>query len=149
MTLENRIPPPVVAIGCGALIYLLRDHFRIQSDLQVYVAAVILVASIAVMVLAIREFRRVKTTVNPLKPETASSLVQGGVFSLSRNPMYLGLLGVLLSFTVYLGAPAGVAGLVLFVAWMNLLQIRPEEKAMAALFEDDYSKYCSRVRRWL
>lgn len=149
MTLENRIPPPVVAIGCGALIYLLRDHFRVQSGLKVYIAAVIFFASIVVMVLAIREFRRVETTVNPLKPESASSLVQSGVFSLSRNPMYLGLFGILLAWTVYLGAPAGVAALALFVIWMNLLQIRPEENAMAALFEDDFAQYCRRVRRWL
>lgn len=149
MTLENRIPPPVVAIGCGALIYLLRDHFRVRSELQVYLAAVILVASLAVMFLAIREFRRAKTTVNPLQPETASSLVQSGVFAVSRNPMYLGLFGVLLSWTVFLGAPAGIAGLAFFIAWMNRLQIRPEERAMAALFEDEYSKYRSRVRRWL
>lgn len=149
MTLENRIPPPVVAIGCGVLIYLLRDHFRIQSKLLLYAAAVIVVASIVVMFLAIREFRRAKTTVNPLKPQTASSLVTRGIFSVSRNPMYLGLLGLLLAWTVFLGAPAGVAGLALFVAWMSLLQIRPEERAMAALFEDDFTRYCSRVRRWL
>lgn len=149
MTLENRIPPPVVAIGCGVLIYLLRDHFRVQSQLQTYAAAVILVASIAVMFLAIREFRRAQTTVNPLQPQTATSLVTHGVFSVSRNPMYLGLLGLLLAWTVFLGAPAGIAGLALFVAWMNELQIRPEERAMAALFEDDFSTYCSRVRRWL
>lgn len=149
MTLENRIPPPVVAIGCGALIYLLRDHFRVQSGFKIYVAAVIFFASIAVMVLAIREFRRARTTVNPLRPETASSLVQSGVFSRSRNPMYLGLFGILLAWTVYLGAPAGVAVLALFVVWMNLLQIRPEEKAMAALFDDDFTQYCRQVRRWL
>lgn len=149
MTLENRIPPPVIAIGCGALIYLLRDHFRVQSGFNVYIAALIFFASFAVIILAMREFRRARTTVNPLRPETASSLVQSGVFSLSRNPMYLGLFGLLLAWTVYLGAPAGVAALALFVIWMNLLQIRPEEKAMAELFEDDFSRYCSRVRRWL
>lgn len=131
------------------MIYLLRDHFRVQSGIKIYIAAVIFLASIAVMVLALREFRRAKTTVNPLRPETASSLVQSGVFSLSRNPMYLGLFGILLAWTVYLGAPAGVAGLALFVTWMSLLQIRPEEKAMAALFEDDFVRYCRRVRRWL
>lgn len=149
MTLENRVPPPVVAIGCGALIYLLRDHFRVQSELQIYAAAAILIASIAVMFLAIREFRRAKTTVNPLKPQTASSLVTRGIFSVSRNPMYLGLLGILLAWTVFLGAPAGIACIALFIVWMNVLQIRPEEQAMAVLFEDEFSRYCSRVRRWL
>lgn len=149
MTLENRVPPPVVAIGCGAVIYWLRDHYRVHFEFQAIIAGLILLASLAIMVLAVREFRRAKTTVNPLRPETASSLVQRGVFAVSRNPMYLGLLGILLAWTVFLGAPAGVAGLVLFVTWMNLLQIRPEEKAMSAIFGDDFSSYCSRVRRWL
>lgn len=149
MTLENKIPPPVVALACGALIYLMRDHFRLQFGLQAWVAALILVVSLTVMLLAVREFRRARTTVNPLKPETATELVQGGVFSFSRNPMYLGLLGVLLAWTVFLGATAGLAVLVLFVTWMNLFQIRPEEKAMEALFEERYADYRSRVRRWL
>lgn len=149
MSLENRIPPPVVALGCGVLIYLLRDHLRVFFPGQVYVAAIILVASFAVMALALREFRRARTTVNPLQPETASALVQRGVFSVSRNPMYLGLLGILVAWTLYLGAIAGIVVLVLFVAWMNRFQIGPEERAMATLFDREFSRYRSRVRRWL
>lgn len=149
MALDNRIPPPIVALACGVLIYLLRDHLRIRFGFQVYVAALILIVSLAVMVLAIREFRRARTTVNPLKPETASELVQSGVFSYSRNPMYLGLLGLLLAWTVFLGAAAGVFAIALFVTWMNLFQIRPEERALAALFEDEFAAYRTRVRRWL
>lgn len=149
MVLENRIPPPVVALGCGALIYLLRHHLHMTFAYQSHVAALLLVASLAVMLLAVREFRRARTTVNPLKPETATTLVDGGVFSISRNPMYLGLFGILLAWTVFLGASAGLAGLVLFVTWMNLFQIRPEERAMQALFEDRFADYRERVRRWL
>ena len=149
MSLENRIPPPVVALGCAALIYLLRDHFRLQFDFQAWVAGAILAGSLTVMLLAVREFHRASTTVNPLKPDTATELVQSGVFSFSRNPMYLGLLGVLLAWTVFLGATAGLAVLALFVTWMNLLQIRPEERAMETLFEERYADYRDRVRRWL
>lgn len=149
MSLENRIPPPIVALGCGALIYLLRDHFRVQFAGQAYVAAVVLAVSLAVILLALLEFRRAQTTSNPLKPDTASVLVQSGVFSVSRNPMYLGLFGILVAWVVFLGATAGIVGLAMFVVWMNRFQIRPEERAMAALFDDDFVRYKSRVRRWL
>lgn len=149
MTLDNKIPPPVVALVCGALIYLLRDFVRVQFAFQDYVAAAILLGSLALDILALREFRRAQTTFNPLKPDTASALVRNGVYSFTRNPMYVGLLGILTAWTVFLGAVAGVVILVVFVAWMNRFQIASEEKAMATLFRDEFSDYCKRVRRWL
>ena len=149
MTLSNRIPPPVIAAACALLIYAMRNLHRVSFVLQHVVAVLILFASLATMLLAVREFHRARTTINPLKPESASVLVQRGIFARSRNPMYLGLAGVLLAWTVFLGATAGFAVIAVFVIWMNRFQIRPEENAMAALFGAEFTKYRSRVRRWL
>lgn len=102
-----------------------------------------------VAVAGVVSFRRAKTTVNPLKPETASSLVLSGVYRVTRNPMYLGALILLIGWAAYL---ANFLALVLssaFVAYLNRFQIVPEERALAARFGAEYSAYCASVRRWI
>lgn len=99
--------------------------------------------------LAIREFRKARTTVDPVHIERASTLVTGGIFSLTRNPMYLGLTLVLTGFGVWLTAPWSLIGPILFVAFITRFQIIPEERTMRSLFRDAYDDYCRRTRRWI
>ena len=94
-------------------------------------------------------FRVAKTTVNPLKPETASSLVTSGVFKYSRNPMYVGLAIILLAWTTYLAVPLGLLAVVGFIAYIQRFQIVPEERALVVLFGNEFEAYQSTVRRWL
>jgi protein-S-isoprenylcysteine O-methyltransferase Ste14 len=94
-------------------------------------------------------FRRAATTVDPLKPHRASSLVATGIYRFTRNPMYVGLALVLTSWDVYLGSPLASLGVMGFVAYINWLQIIPEEQALLELFGDEYREYQARVRRWL
>ena len=100
--------------------------------------------------LATRQFKISKTTVNPLKPETASSLVTSGIFSRTRNPMYLGLTSLLISFSIYFSSVFGIIiYLPLFISYITIFQIIPEEDAMNKLFSNDYKSYCLKVRRWI
>lgn len=94
-------------------------------------------------------FRRQRTTINPVRPETASALVTGGIYRHTRNPMYAGLLFVLIGWGIFLGNPLTIMGLIGFYCYMNQFQIRPEEKALSAIFGDDFTEYCQKVRRWL
>jgi protein-S-isoprenylcysteine O-methyltransferase Ste14 len=71
------------------------------------------------------------------------------VYQVTRNPMYVGLLFVLLGWAVFLGSPWPFLAPVLFVAFVNRFQIKPEEKALARLFGEDYATYAARVPRWL
>ena len=87
--------------------------------------------------------------VDPLHPADASALVTGGIFAISRNPIYLGDLLILCGWLLWLGNPLGLLVAASFVLWLTLLQIRHEEVALAARFGDDYRTYCRRVRRWL
>ncbi|MFQ3324666.1 MAG: protein-S-isoprenylcysteine O-methyltransferase Ste14 [Pseudomonadales bacterium] len=93
-------------------------------------------------------FRLAKTTVNPLKPESASSLVVSGVFKISRNPMYVGFALLLLAWCVYLLAPVLLMILLLFMAVITRFQIIPEERAMLKLFGEEFIDYQKAVRRW-
>lgn len=146
---ENRIPPPLVATVFAILMGLYA-----QPDLQSYgswrawPAAAIAVLGLGVCLAGVLSFRLARTTVNPLRPENASSLVVAGIYHRTRNPMYLGFALVLLAWSVLLGAPLTLLGVGGFVLYMNRFQIRPEEQALARLFGDDFSRYCSRTRRW-
>ncbi|MSV35415.1 MAG: isoprenylcysteine carboxylmethyltransferase family protein [Bryobacterales bacterium] len=94
-------------------------------------------------------FRRAGTTVNPMKPDKATSLVTSGVFAHTRNPMYLGLLIGLTGWSIYLSNAVAFLFLPAFVAYINRFQIAPEEKVLASLFGKEFADYKSRVRRWL
>ena len=97
----------------------------------------------------IASFVRAKTTVNPMKPASASALVVSGLYARSRNPMYLGLLLILIGWAVYLSNGLAFLLLLAFILYMNRFQIEPEERALISLFGQEFVAYKSRVRRWL
>ena len=89
------------------------------------------------------------TLFTPLAPEQASALVVRGVFRWTRNPMYLAMLLVLVSWACIVANAAALAILPLFVAYLNRFQIVPEERALRAKFGEAYEDYMRRVRRWI
>jgi protein-S-isoprenylcysteine O-methyltransferase Ste14 len=148
--LENRIPPPIVAVGfaagmLGVAWVAPALTFPLPSMLALPVGA----AGLLLDGIALFHFLRRRTTINPLKPQSASALVTGGIYRLSRNPMYLGLASLLLAWAIYLGNLAALAGLPCFILYMNRFQIGPEERALQARFGAEYLAYRMRVRRWL
>ena len=94
-------------------------------------------------------FRIAKTTVNPLNPAAASALVTSGIYQLTRNPMYLGALILLIGWAAFLANALGFILIPSFVLYMNRFQILPEEKALTSLFASEFTNYCATVRRWL
>lgn len=114
-----------------------------------WLTGTLLLAAAGIGIAAVRHFAAEGTTVNPLRPEAASTLVAHGVFRFSRNPMYLALLLVLLAWGSWLGNGAAFVVPPLFVLAMNRLQIGPEERALEAMFGTEFEAYRRRVRRWL
>jgi protein-S-isoprenylcysteine O-methyltransferase Ste14 len=94
-------------------------------------------------------FRRAKTTVNPMRPDSTSSLVVSGIYKHTRNPMYLGFLLLLLGWATFLSNMAPFALIPAFVVYMNHFQIGPEESALGRLFAQEFLAYRARVRRWI
>lgn len=150
---RGRVVPPVAALLCVAVPMWLAARLSpaLALDLPGRLAAALAlaVAGTAVALAGVAEFRRARTTVNPLRPERASALVVTGIFRWTRNPMYLGLAIVLLGWAWYLAHPLAALGVPAFVAWMNRSQIRREERALESLFGEEFAHYCARVRRWL
>ncbi|MFV3333063.1 methyltransferase family protein [Pseudomonas sp. NY15437] len=146
--LEHRIPPPLVAIVSGVLMWLAVRPIAPLGG-RLWLALLVVLAGAAVCLAGVASFRRARTTVNPLKPESASALVISGIYRHTRNPMYLGFAIILLGWCVLLGSAWAVLGVAAFVLYIGRFQIRPEERALRELFGAEFDAFCSRVRRWV
>jgi protein-S-isoprenylcysteine O-methyltransferase Ste14 len=148
--LELRVPPLVVFACVGALMAGAAWVLPVFAfSLPWPLAAVAAAAGIVVGIAGVLQFRRARTTVNPLKPDEASALVSGGIYRWTRNPMYLGMALVLLGWGLYLGNFGALVLVGAFVSYIGRLQIDPEEVALEARFGEAFSTYRKRVRRWL
>ena len=152
MFLELKIPPPIVglivAAGMWAVAHL-PPILQSPTLVRLWAAAVLGAIGVAVAIGGVLSFRRAKTTVNPLKPETSAALVSTGVYSFTRNPMYLGMVLVLFAWAVYLSSIWSLIGPVLFASYITRFQIVPEERVLDRLFGASFAEYKKRVRRWL
>lgn len=150
--LELKLPPILVFIIGAVVIYCVEQlvpNATLALPVPNLVASLLFIASGVFGIGALYQFYRAKTTVNPVDIDKVTAIVCLGVYRLSRNPMYLGLLLLLLAFSYWL--QNGLALLVnpLFIFYMNRYQILPEEKIMQRKFGQAYIDYKSRVRRWL
>ena len=150
--LELRIPPAVVFVVAALLMGLIAwalPAWHVTMPGRLVLAVAVMVAGGMVGVAGIVGFHRARTTIHPMKPGEATSLVIKGIYTRSRNPMYLGLLIGLLAWGLYLGHPVSLLVLPGFVLYMNRFQIVPEENALATKFGADFEAYRAQVRRWV
>ncbi|HZI82806.1 MAG TPA: methyltransferase [Casimicrobiaceae bacterium] len=113
------------------------------------VGVLVAAAGAAIAAAALVRFRQAGTTVDPMDPGKASHLVTDGVFRISRNPMYLGLLLLLVGWALWLGSATPWLGPPLFAILLTWMQIVPEEAALRRLFGEQYVSYEERVARWI
>lgn len=148
--MNNKIPPPIVALICGLGIYLSRSLFPAYNHPSIGItSALFLSLGIMTLIAGVLFFIKRKTTLSPLQPEKASSLVVSGVFKHSRNPMYLGLSLILLSVAIRFNFVGGILIVFMFIAFITKFQIIPEEVAMEKLFGEEFIRYKKRTRRWI
>jgi len=122
---------------------------RGSTPLRTLVAGGVAAASAALASASSRSFRRQDTTVLPFHPEQTSSLVTTGANAVTRNPMYVGMAGVLLAQAAYRGSWTALAPVAAFVAAIDVYQVRFEEAALRERFGDVYDAYSQAVPRWL
>lgn len=137
--------PQVWFLAGLALMWLSARLWALQNMPQV--GGALALAGGGLMLVAAVQMWAARTTVNPRGQPRA--LVTGGVFRISRNPIYLGDALVLLGATLALGAPLGLAVLAGFVAVISARFIAPEEARLAAAFGPAYRAWADRTRRWL
>jgi len=148
--LELKIPPLLLVVIFALLMWLLSGAVdSAPGAVAEMVALGIVGLAFLVSLAGVVEFRRRRTTTNPMKPEAVSQVVSSGIYRFSRNPMYLGFLLALVGWALWLSNPLAWLLLPMFVLYMNRFQIVPEERVLTEIFGDEYRQYMVRVRRWI
>lgn len=143
------VPPPVLGVAAALAQRLLSRDARPATPLRTTVAAVTGLSSAALSVAAAAQFRHWGTTVDPTHPDRASVLVTTGPNAATRNPMYVGLAGLLVAHAIRRGSWLALIPVAGFVAVIDWLQIPAEEAALSARFGAEYDAYRTAVPRWL
>ena len=150
--LQLKIPPPVYFLLFAGGMWLLAQHFPLLTLIpKPWNYSGILIASLTLLadLTSLWAFFKAHTTVNPLHPDKTRQLVTTGLYRYTRNPMYLGLLFILLGWAIYLGVLSPFLLLPAFVWLITYMQILPEEAILRSKFGQAYTDYQQQVARWL
>lgn len=152
MNLALKVPPPIQFVICASIMFALayyfpQHHFFLAMSFPLIIFLIALACII--VLLALYNFHKHKTTIHPHTPEKTSTIVDSGIYAYSRNPMYLALVLILLALALYLTNVTCFAVIPLFIWYITRYQIKPEEIILDKLFPTDYQAYCQKVRRWL
>lgn len=150
--LELKIPPVATLLICitgmaSAQVYL--PAIGLSWWVSILMAGIFLTIGLIIIMLAVWVFRRHKTTVNPFQPELSSQLLTTGVMRISRNPMYLGFVFLIIASGFALQSIIFPFVAAVFILYMTRFQIIPEERSLNALFPLVFSEYCKKSRRWI
>ncbi|WP_372815100.1 isoprenylcysteine carboxylmethyltransferase family protein [Psychrobacter sp.] len=150
--LALKVPPVAQVIITAAAMYGVSKMvpaltFSLDGSTALAVALGAMGLSLGIM--GVTQFRIAQTTPNPQALEKVSSLVTSGVYQYSRNPMYVGLVLILLGWAFYLSHFLAFVLLPIFILYITRFQIQPEERMMAQKFGKTYQDYLNKVRRWI
>ena len=150
--LALKVPPVAQVIITAAAMYGVSKMvpaltFSLNGSTALAVGLGVMGLSLGIM--GVTQFRIAQTTPNPQALEQVSSLVTSGVYQYSRNPMYVGLVLILLGWAFYFSHLLAFVLLPIFILYMTRFQIQPEERMMAQKFGKTYQDYLNKVRRWI
>ena len=142
------IPPTLIAycILSMILLYIIIPQFNLISFPYNMVGILIAFLGFVLMGKARDLFRKHKTTT---RIEKSNHLIIDGVFSKTRNPMYLGMSILILGFSVLSTNVIALTLPIIFLILVSLIYIRKEERLLLKAFGEEYIKYKKNVRRWL
>ena len=147
-----RFPPPLIYLGllllgfAAELVIPLRS-FGLGREVRIILGAPLFLAGLLVAQLAIGRFRRADTPPEPwLAPRR---MVIHGIYTRTRNPMYLGMTLIYAGLALGFDGPIALLLLPVVLAIIQTQVIAREEVYLEARFGDEYRDYKTRVRRWL
>ena len=145
-----KIPPPLIVLTLIISIYFSSKRIDlINIPFQLEISFFILSLGILVFINPVLKFIKSKTTINPIQFEETNRLVTSGIFKYSRNPMYLGMLMIIISTSIFYLNIYSILTPFLFVFWINKFQIKREEIFLTEKFGKEYLSYKNKTRRWL
>ena len=139
--------PPVILLASIVLQIILLFSFPISVDLSSLLGLILILSGISLVFVSFRFMRKMKTTFIP--DGTPEVLISSGPFKFSRNPIYLGMLTVLVGAAFLMSSLSAMIIAFLFGIIINFTWIAHEEKKLHELFSEDWENYSSKVRRWI
>jgi|TARA_B100000214_G_scaffold223541_1_gene162660 Putative protein-S-isoprenylcysteine methyltransferase len=145
-----KIPPPLLV-----LVLVISNYFSSKKiDLilipnQKLISFIILLIGVLILITPIFKFIKSKTTIDPIKFKKVNKLITSGIYKYSRNPMYLGLLMIVTSTSIFYLNIFSIITPIIFYCWINRFQIKREEIFLTEKFGNDYILYKTKTRRWI
>ena len=139
--------PPLIVLGCIAVQLLLNMLVPLEVNLSLLLGLVLLIFSLGIVTYAFRELNNNETTyITDGDPE---KLVTSGPFSFTRNPIYLGMAGILLAIAFLLQSLSALLIPILFISIIQNTWIPHEEKKLAETFGEEWENYSAKTKKWL
>ena len=139
--------PPVILLVSIVLQIILLFSFPISVDLSSLLGLILILSGISLVFVSFRFMRKMKTTFIP--DGTPEVLISSGPFKFSRNPIYLGMLTILVGVAFLMSSLSAIIIAFVFGTIINFTWIAHEEKKLHELFSEDWENYSSKVRRWI
>ena len=139
--------PPVILLTSIVLQIILLFSFPISFDLSSLLGLILILSGISLVFVSFRFMRKMKTTFIP--DGTPEVLISSGPFKFSRNPIYLGMLTILVGVAFLMSSLSAIIIAFVFGIIINFTWIAHEEKKLHELFSEDWENYSSKVRRWI
>ena len=145
-----KIPPPILVLILVVSSFLSSKKIDvIHIPNQTLASILILLIGILILIIPVSKFIKSKTTIDPIKFKKVNKLVTSGIYKYSRNPMYLGLLLIVISSSILYLNIYSVTTPMIFYYWINRFQIKREEIFLTEKFGKEYLLYMTRTRRWI
>ena len=139
--------PPVILLASIVLQIILLFSFPISVDLSSLLGLILILSGISLVFVSLRFMRKMKTTFIP--DGTPEVLISSGPFKFSRNPIYLGMLTILVGLAFLMSSLSAIIIAIVFGTIINFTWIAHEEKKLHELFSEDWENYSSKVKRWI
>ena len=145
-----KIPPPLLV-----MILIIFNYFSFKKiDLilipnQNLISLIIFLIGMLILINPIFKFIKSKTTIDPIKFKKVNKLITSGIYKYSRNPMYLGLLMIVISTSILYLNILSITTPIIFYFWINRFQIKREEIFLTEKFGKEYLLYMTKTRRWI
>ena len=145
-----KIPPPLLV-----LVLVISNYFSSKKiDLilipyQNLISFILFLIGVIILINPIYKFIKSRTTIDPINFKKVNQLITSGIYKYSRNPMYLGLLIIVISTSIFYLNIFSITTPIIFYFWINKFQIKREEIFLTKKFGKEYLLYMTETRRWV
>ncbi len=137
----------MITLACLVMQVILYIMIPLEINLSMLLGLILLFGSIVLIMWSAKELKNNDTTILPDgEPE---KIVITGPFKYTRNPIYLGMTGILFATAMLMQSLSALLMPVLFLLIIENTWIPHEESKLEKKFEDDWKSYANSTRRWL